>query len=561
MNTALENETGPPIALDLNFGPRAAAPPTVAVPLPPTDVQEPTVEAVEQKSFWEQVLVSVATQSWLASMAFHMALMIVLALVLGTIHAAHSLGTGQMFEAVDQALSNEPEIEHFNIGNSPLDPTDITTESLTQIQPPTVEAQYNDASPEFERAGGGSEDATSQLPGMGGFSFSQALGPSLQKGGVDAGAGFSNNPGVGGAGSAFGNRGKGHLDGVLGGPTAQSERAVSGALNWIARHQNRDGSWSLLYTKNCKGSHCSCPGERTDDTGATALALLPFLAAGQTHQSKGPYEKKINDGINWLIRHQKKNGDLSTGDSQMYEHGLAAIALCEAYGMTQDSRIGYAAQDAINFIESAQNKEGGWRYTHGTDDSDTSVFGWQVMALKSGQMAGLKVSPNVLTACKKYLNSCSRGEYKSEFSYTPGGRSTISMTAVGLLTSQYLGARRGDPVISGGLDFLMQYKPVIKERNTYYWYYATQAMHNVPGPEWDEWNRHMRRILIETQEKNTGCANGSWNPNEPEPDPWGNQGGRLMVTSFCTLTLEVYYRYLPLYQLDDTGKKAVTKVE
>ena len=79
-------------------------------------------------------------------------------------------------------------------------------------------------------------------------------------------------------------------------------------------------------------------------------------------------------------------------------------------------------------------------------------------------------------------------------------------------------------------------------------------MHNVPGPQWDDWNRQMRRILIESQEK-TGCAAGSWDPNKPDPDPWGNQGGRLMVTSLSCLTLEVYYRYLPLYKIDDPDKE------
>jgi hypothetical protein len=238
----------------------------------------------------------------------------------------------------------------------------------------------------------------------------------------------------------------------------------------------------------------------------------------------------------------------------MYSHGLATIALCEAYGMTKDSRIGFAAQAAINFIESGQNREGSWRYSHGSDDSDTSVFGWQVMALKSGQMAGLKVNPNAMQNSRKYLNSVARGNYKSEFSYTPGGNSTFTMTSVGLLTSQYLGAKRDDPVIVGGVEYLMKRKPHINNRNTYYWYYATQVMHNVPGPQWDEWNRAMRRILIESQEK-SGCAAGSWDPNKPDPDPWANQGGRLMVTSFCCLTLEVYYRYLPLYKMDDPDKE------
>jgi len=76
------------------------------------------------------------------------------------------------------------------------------------------------------------------------------------------------------------------------------------------------------------------------------------------------------------------------------------------------------------------------------------------------------------------------------------------------------------------------------------------VMHNLPGPEWDAWNRNMRRILIETQVKE-GCATGSWDPLKPVPDSHGDTGGRLMITSLSALTLEVYYRYLPLYKLDN----------
>jgi hypothetical protein len=45
---------------------------------------------------------------------------------------------------------------------------------------------------------------------------------------------------------------------------------------------------------------------------------------------------------------------------------------------------------------------------------------------------------------------------------------------------------------------------------------------------------------------------GSWDPDKPTRDAWSEPGGRLMVTSLSTLTLEVYYRYLPLYKLDNT---------
>jgi hypothetical protein len=99
------------------------------------------------------------------------------------------------------------------------------------------------------------------------------------------------------------------------------------------------------------------------------------------------------------------------------------------------------------------------------------------------------------------------------------------------------------------MSFFMANMPNPAYRNCYYWYYATQVMHNLPGPEWDRWNREMRRVLLETSEKD-GCAAGSWDPTQPTKDAWADQGGRLMFTSIALLTLEVYYRYLPLYQLD-----------
>ena len=118
--------------------------------------------------------------------------------------------------------------------------------------------------------------------------------------------------------------------------------------------------------------------------GHCALGLLPFLAAGQTHNSPGPFQKTVFGGVYWLLNHQRPDGDLSAdAPQQMYSHGVAAIALCEAYGLSKDKVVGAAAQKAINFIELAKNaKTGGWRY-HPGEEGDTSVVGWQFMALKS----------------------------------------------------------------------------------------------------------------------------------------------------------------------------------
>ncbi|MGD0898674.1 MAG: prenyltransferase/squalene oxidase repeat-containing protein [Thermoguttaceae bacterium] len=371
-----------------------------------------------------------------------------------------------------------------------------------------------------------------------------------------------------GPGPYFGPGGKGpggfpgrHLETSPDLPRKQYQ-AILYALHWLARHQLHEGNWSLQhYPARCRDATCTGTGSVESETAATAMGVLPFLAAGQTQRTQGPYQKNVAAAIGWFLRHQKPDGDLRAG-STMYAHALAAIALCEAYGMTGDQAVGYAAQRAIDFIQRAQNaKTGGWRYQPG-EEGDLSVVGWQVMALKSAQMAGLKVDPAVLDRAKTFIQTVglpgAGGSASTAagglFAYTPGSRPSTTMTSVGLLCDQYLGMRQDDPVMAAGTAHLLDNLPDNAARDTYYWYDASQVMHNQPGPDWDTWTRKMRHALIESQERE-GCATGSWDPHRPATDRWGVQGGRLMTTSLATLTLEVPCRYLPLYQLNK-GRKA-----
>lgn len=268
----------------------------------------------------------------------------------------------------------------------------------------------------------------------------------------------------------------------------------------------------------------------------------------RTHR-EGPYHKEtVQKGLDWLVARQKADGDLRGGDT-MYSHGFAAVALCEAYGMTKDEKIGAAAQKAIDFIEKAQHRPGGgWRYNPGTP-GDTSVFGWQVSALHSAQLAGLKVAPETLDGARKYLTSAEVGEGSGQFSYLPGGQAGVSVTAVGLLGSLHLGAKRTDPEIAAGVKVSMKRLPDATEsghRNAYYWFYATQVTFHAEGEAWRAWNQKLRETLPATQVKE-GCAAGSWDPGKPVKETWGEPGGRLMVTSLSALSLQVYYRYLPIF--------------
>jgi hypothetical protein len=280
------------------------------------------------------------------------------------------------------------------------------------------------------------------------------------------------------------------------------------------------------------------------DVAGTALALLPFLGAGQTHLD-GKYQREVERGLRWLVQHQNASGDLPTrGNAHMYAHGQGAIALCEAYALTRSDWLREPAQKAVDFIVQAQHYEGGWRYQPG-DRGDTSVVGWQLMALKSAQMAYLEVPPKTFELARQYLDEAQTDHYGGRYAYMPGRPATHVMTAEALLCRQYLGWPRNHPGLESGARHLLgDYPPNRGQMDMYYWYYATQVMHHLGGDAWDAWNYQMRDILVSLQETR-GHAAGSWTP---QGGPHDATGGRIYMTALAVCTLEVYYRHLPLYR-------------
>jgi len=334
-------------------------------------------------------------------------------------------------------------------------------------------------------------------------------------------------------------------------------------LDFLARHQAADGRWSLHNFGSTSAEYRNESASFQSDTAATGLALLSFLGAGYDHFDD-QYRHVVRAAINYLVRSQQPNGDLyvpmdrkSNENARLYSHGIAAIALCEAYGMTGDKALREPAQRAINFIIASQDRQGGgWRYTPGTD-SDTSVSGWQLMALKSGELAGLSVSREAYRNAARWLDFASRSG-GAEYVYDPQGRSesqrrpTRAMTAVGLLMRLYLGWNRNDPQMIAGAKHLADNPPELGSptaplRDTYYWYYATQVMFHMKGGYWQAWNDRLHPLLVDDQLQ-TGVLAGSWEPRGPVPDRWGPHGGRLYVTTLNLLSLEVYYRHLPIYE-------------
>jgi len=232
----------------------------------------------------------------------------------------------------------------------------------------------------------------------------------------------------------------------------------------------------------------------------------------------------------------------------MYSHGMATLAMSEAYAMTGDKRLQPAVQAAINYTLAAQIRAtGGWRYRaveSPGERGDTSQLGWQLMSLKSAELAGISVPSSATDGAVRFIKSVSGGQYGGKASYRLGERPSRPMTAEALVCRQFLGMARDNPASDEAGTYLMTDLPRPDRINLYYWYYGTLGMYQLQGEPWQRWNEALQSTLINRQ-RTDGDLAGSWDPE----CIWGGYGGRIYSTALSTLCLEVYYRYLPLYQL------------
>ena len=334
-----------------------------------------------------------------------------------------------------------------------------------------------------------------------------------------------------------------------GGPTIVTENAVMRGLRWLKLNQNPDGSWSA------------------NKPAMTGLALLAFLAHDERPGVSPEFGDTVQRGIEYLLA--TYNGRSFAGsDGNEYAHLIAAYALCEAYGMTQNPNIRHTAQYATRRIIEGQQPGGGWDYklAPGNDRSDTSYMGWAAQSLRAAQLAKIfagdpEWSAKLDRACKLSVNGfLKNGAPGGGFGYT--GPDKKGLTAVGVLCMQYHGAA-GHRQVTDSLKLMAAWQPgwFATERDTarlgigrsvqYYYYYATQAMYLAGGKPWRDWNDAMVKTYERAQKIQRAaiaCPDGvlrdiGW---------WENADAHsdrpVMDTCLAALQLEVYYRYLPTYQ-------------
>ena len=280
------------------------------------------------------------------------------------------------------------------------------------------------------------------------------------------------------------------------------------------------------------------------DTGMSGLALLAMLGNGHTHL-RGDYRENVRRGLNFLLQSQDAQGCLSGMADRyaaMYCHAIATFALGEAYGMTGERRLEQPLRRAIDYTLAAQDPYGGgWRYKP-RDAGDTSQLGWQFMALKSAETAGIPMPETTRQGIIRYLQSVASHTSGGLASYRPLEPPSRTMTAEAMLCWQFLGIARSHPACDEAANYLLSAPPGVGPTNFYYWYYGTFVMHQFQGDGWQRWNTAVATQLVGLQNKEGPLA-GSWDPDSV----WGGYGGRIYSTALGAMCLEVYYRFLPVY--------------
>ncbi|KAF0245842.1 MAG: hypothetical protein FD180_1254 [Planctomycetota bacterium] len=388
--------------------------------------------------------------------------------------------------------------------------------------------------------------------------------PSISLGSIpDApGLGHSGHDGLGGMFSGRGGRAK--LEALKkNGGDEETEAAVQRGLKWLADHQGTSGAWGLEWGPDickvnppCGGMACRFP------VGTTAVALLAFLGAGNTHLDgpEGLYAANVKAAAEFLTSRQTKDGRFEEAETVYnYTHAIATYAMCELLAMTQDPRLRPVCERAVGYICSMQQENGGWDYdAQRSGRGDTSISGWMVMALRAARAAGLTVPTATWTRAKTFyvLATDDQRPWVAYFVLDQtrhGG--TPAVQASGVLARNYLGLPRGGTLESRTIALLAKTPPSIAtppkgeeaewHHSFYYVYYATLVMFYNGGEEWTTWNRAMKREVLPMQLK-AGHELGSW----PTKGLDTGYGGRAYATAMAVLNLEVYYRYLPSYKAE-----------
>jgi hypothetical protein len=317
---------------------------------------------------------------------------------------------------------------------------------------------------------------------------------------------------------------------------AEAAEAVARGHEWLARRQNKNGSFGASHVP----------------VATTSIAGLSFLAGGSC-PGRGRHAEQVKSAVKYLLECQRysRRGYIAepanAGSSRMHGHGYATLFLAEVLGMTGGISddldvevIRESVKKAVRVIEESQSREGGWTYEPSPQGDEGSVTVTQVQALRSARNAGIKVNKTTIDRAVEYIRKSANPDGGIRYSLSSGGSdSTFALTAAGVSVMNYLGEyempqiERGLKYLDAGMKGPGSGRRPRGQFQAYEDFYATLAFYQAGG---DCWSRHWPKLRAEMIKRRS--ADGSWT------ESYGNEFG----TAFATLTLQIPNQYLPIFQ-------------
>ncbi len=354
------------------------------------------------------------------------------------------------------------------------------------------------------------------------------------------------------------------------GCTVRRVRAVHDALDWLARHQEPDGSWSGSgFVEHCRSTHCRGQGNSHHDVGLTGLSLLCFLGAGEP-QATGVHGDAVRRGLASLTVQQDAEGCFGPRNDKrfLYSHMIATLAMVEAYGLTGHDDYRRPAQNGMAFLIDQQVPYLAWGYRHADDGMmDTSVTAWALLLVSVAREAGLDVERSVARGGLAWIDKMIDSENGRVGYVNRGGESrrlpgtsrafpegkTLALTGAGVMSKLGMrGSDAKDETVKKSVALIATLPPTWNPDDgsidLYGWHWSSLAMFQAGDKAWKPWNRALRTALLDHQGGDGwSCEKGSWVVD----DPWSGVGGRVYTTSMACLALMAHARYPRFHKLKD----------
>ena len=327
-------------------------------------------------------------------------------------------------------------------------------------------------------------------------------------------------------------------------------------LNWLTKDVLAGGRVSLGDT------------EHSAPVGVTSLVALAFMAGGSS-TNRGPHQAALTQVIDFLLDHSAGDDEphpgfiTSRGDvnSRTHGHGLALLALTQAYSLSPGSqrgkRMAAAIRRGVKCIEKAQSPRGGWYYTpEPMDLHEGSVTVCLLQALRGARNIGFQVDGAVIERALVYVRSLQDEQGGFMYSHQQP-QSSVALTGACLSTLHATGVYDGKEVEEGYL--YVWRKLALREQTQgqggrvedarfpfYERLYLAQALWQHRDEKvFRTWAEHeSRRVLVNQDE------DGAWRDERFDAAGRGVVGryGKAYATAMNVLYLSVPQGILPFFQ-------------